>query len=133
MDLQSQTHHHKLDSVMGTTTRIPTLLFAEGFPKWKYRIEKYIKMKDFKIWRSIVKDPARITTTVAGQLVEKKIQNYTDEDSEKVEEQEKALATLTIAIFPDITEGFREYTSAKALWEALIEIYEANDDMKESR
>ena len=43
-------------------------------------------MKDFKIWRSIIKDHVKITTTVAGQVVEKKMENYIDEDFEKVEE-----------------------------------------------
>mgnify|MGYP001554119727 CR=1 FL=1 len=38
-----------------------------------------------------------------------------------------------MALSPDIAQGFREYTSAKALWEALIEVYEGNEDMKESR
>ena len=58
MDFQSQAHHHKLDSVMGTTMRIPRLLSADGFPEWKYRIEKYIKMKDFNI---LVKNYQRST------------------------------------------------------------------------
>ena len=90
-------------------------------------------MKDFKIWKCIIKDPVRITTTIVGQVVDKKIENYTDEDFEKVEEQEKALATLTMVMSLDIAQGFREYTSAKALWEALIEDYEGNEDMRESR
>ena len=44
-------------------------------------------MKDFKIWRSIIRNPVRITTTVAGQVVDKKMENYTDEDFEKIEEK----------------------------------------------
>ena len=95
--------------------------------------KKYIKMKDFKIWRSILRGPVRVTMTVGGQLIDKAIENYTDEEFELVEEQERALATLTMALSPDIAQGFREYTSAKALWEALIEVYEGNEDMKESR
>ena len=127
------TVYQELDSIMGTTSRIPRLLNAEGFPEWKYRIEKYIKMKDFKIWRSILRGPVRITTVVDEVNVDKRIENYTDEDFERVEEQEKALATLTMALSPEIAQGFCEYTSAKALWEALIEVYEGNEDMKQSR
>ena len=59
-------------------------------------------MKDFKIWRSIIKNPVRITTTVARQVTDKAIENYTDEEFELVEEQERALATLTMALSPDI-------------------------------
>ena len=132
MDTQNSTQYQELDAVMGATTRIPRLMSADGFPEWKYRIEKYIKMKDFKIWKCVLKDPVRITTTVGGQVVDKKIENYTDEDFESVEEQEKALAILTMALSPDIAQGFREYTSAKALWEALIEVYERNEYIRES-
>ena len=38
-----------------------------------------------------------------------------------------------MALSPDIAQGFKEYTSAKALWDALIEVYEGNKDMRESR
>ena len=37
-----------------------------------------------------------------------------------------------MALSPKIAQGFREYKSAKALWEALIEVYEGNEDMKQS-
>ena len=76
MDSQCQALHHELDSVMGTTTHIPRLLSAEGFPKLKYRIEKYIKIKDFKAWRSILRGPIRITTTiVGGKQIDKVVEN----------------------------------------------------------
>ena len=118
---------------MVTTTRIPKLLAADVFPEWKNRIEKYIKMKDFKIWRSILRGPIRITTILDDTIVDKRTENYMDEDFEKIEEQEKALAMLTMALSPKIAQGFCEYTSAKALWEALIEVYEGNEDMKQIR
>lgn len=66
MESQSQTHFDELDTVIGTTTRIPRLMSTDGFPEWKYRIEKYIKMKDFKAWRSILRDLVRITMIVGG-------------------------------------------------------------------
>ena len=114
--MDSQNSHHER-----TTTRIPRLLFAEGFLEWKYRMEKYIKMKDFKIWRCILKGSNRITTTLPDKtIVDKAIVEYTDDDFEKIEQQEKALATLTMALSPEIAQCFREYKSAKALWEALI-------------
>ncbi|XP_052622759.1 uncharacterized protein LOC111896584 [Lactuca sativa] len=62
---------------MGTTTRIPRLMSTEGFPEWKYRIEKYIKMKDFKIWRSILRGPVRVTMTVGGETLEAQLQRFT--------------------------------------------------------
>lgn len=69
------TIHQELDSIMGTTTRISRLLSAEGFLEWKYRMKKYIKMKNFKIWRNILKDPVRITTTLEnGTIVDKEFE-----------------------------------------------------------
>ena len=47
-----------------------------------------------------------------------------------MEVDDRALATLAMALSPDIAQGFREYEDAKTLWEALIEVYEGNDDMK---
>lgn len=88
-------------------------------------------MIDFKIWRSILRGPVRITVALEdGTYVDKLVESYIDQDFERVEEQEKALATLTMALSLEIAQGFREYTSAKALWEALIEVYEGNKDMK---
>ena len=79
-------------------------------------------MKDFKIWRSILKAHVIITTTRAnGTSVDKNFVVYTYEEYDVAEQQEKALATLRRALSPEIAQGFREYTSFKALREALIE------------
>ena len=68
-------------------------------------------MKDFKIWRSILRGPIRITTTLEdGTIIDKQVENYTDDDFERVEEQEKALAKLTMALSPEIAQGFHETT-----------------------
>ncbi|XP_076881991.1 uncharacterized protein LOC143530310 [Bidens hawaiensis] len=126
--------HQELDSIMGIATCVPSLLKHEDFYEWKFRFEKYVKMKDAKMWRSIVRGPQPITyETVEGEIAVKPIEMYVDADYDKVEEDEKALATLTMALSPKIAQGFRELQSAKALWEALIEVYEGNEDMKCSR
>ena len=43
------------------------------------------------------------------------------------------MAYLTMALGPDIVVGFRTAKSAKYLWTRLHEVYEGNEDMKESR
>ncbi|XP_076915646.1 uncharacterized protein LOC143575072 [Bidens hawaiensis] len=126
--------HHELDSIMGTATRVPRLLKHEGFYEWKFRFEKYVKMKDAKVWRSIVGGPQPITyETAEGEIAVKPIELYVDADYDKAEEDEGALATLTMALSVEIAQGFRELQSAKDLWQALIEVYEGNEDMKHSR
>ncbi|KAI3723678.1 hypothetical protein L2E82_35434 [Cichorium intybus] len=116
-----------------STTRIPRLLSAEGFSEWMFRFEKYVKMKDVKVWRSFLREPVKIAVTREdGTVVDKPVENYTYEELDKVDQEEKALAILTMALSPNIAQGFREYKSVKSLWEALIEVYEGNDDMKQS-
>ena len=103
MESQNTTIHQELDSIIGITTCIPRLLSAKGFPKWKYCMEKYIKMNDFKIWRSILKGSVWITTTLEnGTVIDKEFEDYTDEYFERVKEQDKALATLTMALSLEI-------------------------------
>ncbi|KAI3700163.1 hypothetical protein L2E82_44782 [Cichorium intybus] len=117
---------------MGTGTRIPRLTKAEGFAEWKYRFEQYIMMKDVTLWRSYLRPPVRITVTRENVVMDKLFNEYTDEDFEKVECDDKALATLSMALSPEIAQGLREYKTAKTLWEALIDVYEGNEDMKQS-
>ena len=38
-----------------------------------------------------------------------------------------------MALAPDIAIGFRTCKSAKELWTSLIDVYEGNEDMRESR
>ncbi|XP_076894858.1 uncharacterized protein LOC143547282 [Bidens hawaiensis] len=126
--------HQELDSIMGTATRVTRLLSHEGFVEWKFRFKKYVKMKNAMIWRSIVRGPQPITyQRENGEVSVKPVEMYYDKDFEKIEEDEKAIATLTMALSPEITQGFRELQSAKGLWEALIEVYEGNEDMRRSR
>ena len=127
--------HQDLDSVMGTMSRIPRLTSADGFSEWKHRIENHIKLTNQKIWRSILRDPVQIydTDDVTGVVFKKLTKDYTDADFDKVELDEKAMAILTMALTPEIAQGFREYTNAKSLWEALVAVYEGNEDMKQSR
>jgi len=63
----------------------------------------------------------------------KPVELYDDADFEKVKEDEKALATLTMSISTKIALGFRKLQSTKALWEVLIEVNEGNEDMRRSR
>lgn len=126
--------HHELDSVIGTATRIPRLLSSDGFTEWKYRFEQYAKVA--KIWRSIQRGPREITYVMdndAKTVAVKPVAAYTDEDFEIVEADERALALLTMALSPNIAQSFRHIKSAQELWDALIEVYEGNEDIKSSR
>ncbi|KAI3814063.1 hypothetical protein L1987_18806 [Smallanthus sonchifolius] len=91
-------------------------------------------LSEAKMWRSIIKGPQiPMYDKEDGTKAPKKIENYTDEDFDLVEWDLKALASLTIALSPDIAYSFKECTSAKQLWESLEKVFEGNDDMKASR
>ncbi|KAL4591497.1 hypothetical protein LXL04_004465 [Taraxacum kok-saghyz] len=115
MDLYSG-RNQDLDSVMGTMTRIPRLTSADGFS-------------------DILRGPIQIydTDEVTSVVFKKLTKDYTDADFEKVELDENAMAILSMALTPEIAQGFREYTDAKSIWEALVAVYEGNEDMKQSR
>ena len=127
--------HHELDSVMGTMTRIPRLTSADGFSEWKFRIENHMRLTNFKLWRSMIQGPVKITITdpTLGLEIDKPLKDYTDADFEKIESDSRALGILTLALTPEIAQGFRGYTCAKSLFDALVAVYEGNDDMKQSR
>ena len=135
MDQKDISNQNNLDTIMGTTTRIPRLLNADGYYEWKYRMENYLKMKDNRLWRSISKGPTLLTIvdSATGDPKPKPIALYTEDDFNKTDADNTALATLTMALSPDIAQGFRQYKTAQDLWNALEDVYEGNDDMKESR
>ncbi|KAJ0576133.1 putative transcription factor interactor and regulator CCHC(Zn) family [Helianthus annuus] len=124
-ELSALTQQQELDSKLGTTTRIPRLTDANDFPEWKWRFEQHLKVKDYKLWRSILRGP--------DVKIKKPRDQYTEDDLLIVEEDDRALSYLTMGLGPNIAMGFRTCKSAKELWDSLVEVYEGNEDMKESR
>ena len=131
---------NELDAVIGTSTRIPRLYETDMFDEWKERFPQWIQRHEPKLWRCFLKGPTKVYETSkdkqkegTSDLKEKEFVEYTDADWEMVEQDQKAYATLTMALAPVIAQGFRQYKDAKSLWEALMEVYDGNEDMKESR
>ncbi|KAI3696127.1 hypothetical protein L1987_79136 [Smallanthus sonchifolius] len=119
---------------IGTSTKPPRLTCAEDYVDWKFRFMNHVLLFEENMWRSILKGPQiPMFDKADGTKAPKQIENYTDEDFDLVERDLKALASLTMALSPDITHNFKECTSAKQLWESLAQAFEGNDDMKASR
>ena len=134
MDSQSLSVATQLDAQIGTTTRPPRLGLDSDFYDWKFRFKQYVKFVDGRMWRSIVQGPREITQPDEdGVLKVKEQKDYSDDDWTKVEPDDKALAALTMALTPEVATGYKQYTTAKSLWDALVESYEGNDEMKEVR
>ena len=119
-----------------TISKMPRLTSAAGFTDWKYSFEHYLKGNNGKLWRSIVKGPTRITRIsddAAKTVVDKREDEYTDADFDLVDIDAQDLAAINLALSLDISQGFRNYKSAKDLWQALHEVYEGNENMRQSR
>ena len=93
-----------------TVSKMPRLTSAEGFTDWKYSFEHYLKGKNGKLWRSIVKGPTRITRIsddAAKTVVDKREDEYTDADFDLVDIDDQALAAINLALSLYISKGFR--------------------------
>ncbi|KAJ0533017.1 hypothetical protein HanRHA438_Chr09g0386051 [Helianthus annuus] len=125
-----------LDNIIGTNNRIPRLISGGSFSKWKFRFIQYMRIKDPKAWRSIYNAPTVITYIVndaEGTTAAKPESQFTEEGREKHDIDVKALAMLHFALALEIDIGVRDCKTAKEMWEALLAMYEGNEEMKESR
>lgn len=118
---------------MGITTRVPRLLSTNGYDEWKYRFERFMKMKDSKGQRSIMRGPTMVTYKLDDAkrtMAHKPEELFTDEDFAMVEDDERAFYTLTLALSPDIAIGLRDAKLAKELLAAIIDTFKGNKDMQ---
>ncbi|XP_022042337.1 uncharacterized protein LOC110945006 [Helianthus annuus] len=95
-----------------------------------------MRIKDPKAWRSICNGPTVITYVVndaEGTTALKPEALFTDEDREKQDIDNKALAMLHSTLAPEVDIGVRDCKTGKETWDALLAIYEGNEEMKESR
>ena len=119
-----------LDSEIGTGTKPPTLLKGEDFLDWKFKFRSFIKYTDPKLWRSIEKGPhVPMAVKDDGTTVPKDPDLYVEEDIALIEKDDKAYASITMALSTEVAQGFKEYETAQDLWNALVERYEGNSDM----
>ncbi|XP_035844043.1 uncharacterized protein LOC110906425 [Helianthus annuus] len=118
----------------GTTTRPPKLKGAEDFSTWKTRIQSFFEYTDYNLWLSVTAGP-HIPTVVRGDAVvaNNDATTFTDEDKALIQRDRRAHAALTMALSTDDSNMFEEHRTANALWNALIEYYEGNEELIESK
>jgi hypothetical protein len=88
---------------------------------------------EHKIWRSISKWPHVPMYQKEDTTFIPKEDIYVEEDITLIEKDDKAYSTITMALATKITHGFKEFTTAKSLWGALVERFEGNEDIHASR
>ncbi|KAJ0604369.1 putative transcription factor interactor and regulator CCHC(Zn) family [Helianthus annuus] len=118
----------------GTTTRPPKLKGAEDFSTWKTRIQSFFEYTDYNLWLSVTAGP-HVPTVVRGDAVvpNNDATTFTDEDKALIQRDRRAHAALTMALSTNDCNMFEEHRTANALWNALIEYYEGNEELIESK
>ncbi|XP_022019425.1 uncharacterized protein LOC110919467 [Helianthus annuus] len=118
----------------GTTTRPPKLKGAEDFSTWKTRIQSFFEYTDYNLWLYVTAGP-HIPTVVRGDAVvaNNDATTFTDEDKALIQRDRRAHAALTMALSTNDCNMFEEHRTANALWNALIEYYEGNEELIESK
>ncbi|XP_076944693.1 uncharacterized protein LOC143615455 [Bidens hawaiensis] len=66
-------------------------------------------------------------------LVDDPPESLTEVDTQKMLKDEKAYGYLIMCLSTEITQTLRECTTAKALWDAFVEKFKGNLDIRESR
>ncbi|XP_076910775.1 uncharacterized protein LOC143568511 [Bidens hawaiensis] len=90
-------------------------------------------MTNTALLRPIIGGPHKPVTQTPEGPVNTTVETYGDEDKELLQEDEKAYGILSVSLSAVIAQTLREQTSTKELWDALVEKFEGNLEMRNSR
>jgi hypothetical protein len=124
------------DNELGTGTKPPRLGKVEDFSNWKDRMRSFCYYNDFSMWNSIQQGShIPIIVTPNGPERNNDQSKWTDEDRKLIMRDFRALGALEIAITTPIYNayGLDKFKSAKGLWDAMCNLFEGNEDLKEGR
>ncbi|KAI3784322.1 hypothetical protein L1987_43420 [Smallanthus sonchifolius] len=88
------------------------------------------------MWRSIIDGlyvPMVASADSGGPSVPKEASKYSEEDIKKMEVDFKALGAIQMCLPNEVFHNFREYKTAKELWEALEKMFAGYEEVKENR
>ncbi|KAI3725202.1 hypothetical protein L1987_64980 [Smallanthus sonchifolius] len=118
----------------GSLNRPPRLVSGEDYDMWKNRMECFFCYQEYGI---SIKDgpyvPMVASTDSGGPSVPKEASKYLEEDIKKMEVDFKALGAIQMCLPNEVFYNFREYKTAKELWEALEKMFAESEEVKENR
>lgn len=129
----------KLSSIMshdleiGTPTKPQRLMSMSQYPFWKQRFEAFIAYADPSLMIPLIEGYVAPMVNSFSGLTLKSLSNLTAEEMKAYEREKKAYVVLTIGLTSDIFHGFRLNKTSKALWEAIQNRYEGNEELKKSK
>ncbi|XP_076898266.1 uncharacterized protein LOC143551801 [Bidens hawaiensis] len=101
------------------TNKIPRLYGQENYIKWKVLFEAPVCYNDVEMWNSIKNGPY-VPEGTNKQLVEVRMREVDD----------KALAMLKLGLSWENLTKVVHHTTAKAMYDAILEMFEGNSELK---
>ncbi|KAI3772162.1 hypothetical protein L6452_03342 [Arctium lappa] len=128
---------------VGSLTKPPTLLRGE-YPQWKIRMVNFLEGMDKDLFRSVnvgphipmvlvPRVPATADTAEIPAYYEKKTTNFTNEETNMMDNDSKAIRLLIMAIPNDIFQELDSCKTAKEIWDQLLNQLEGGLQTQKNR
>lgn len=116
----------------GAYNRAPVFV-GENYEYWKDCMSVHIMSIDMEVWNSIKNGRFNPTKVVDGVVQYKTEEEWTDDDKKKVQYDLKARNILISAIGVNEYYSISHCKTAKAMWDALMDLHEGTEDVKQSK
>lgn len=117
----------------GGSNNKPPLFCCEYFEFWKIRMKAHLEAQGEEIWDVVQNGPFVPTTVVNGVGSSNPKTSWDDDDKKKVLYDKKAINLLQSALSMDEFFRISACTTAKQIWDTLVETHEGTADVKRSR
>ncbi|XP_076916927.1 uncharacterized protein LOC143576790 [Bidens hawaiensis] len=102
-----------------STNKIPRLYGQENYIKWKVLFKAAVCYNDVEMWTSIKNGPYVVDGT-----------NNPNVEARMKKVDDRALAMLKLGLSLEILTKLAHHTTAKAMYDALLEMFEGNTELK---
>ncbi|XP_076931584.1 uncharacterized protein LOC143596753 [Bidens hawaiensis] len=117
-----------------TTNKPPKLMnWDNDFEEFKWRFKNFIRIQDYNLLRPLEQGSYNPTTTTADGEVPKPASSYNDNDRRMLSDDQKAFGVLSVCLSREIALTLRDHIMAKGLWDALINKFEGNIEMRNNK
>ena len=117
----------------GGSNNKPPLFCGEYFDFWKIRMKAHLEAQGEEIWDAVQNGPFVPTSVVNGVGTSKPKGSWDEDDKKKVLYDKKAINLLQGALSMDEFFRISACTTAKEIWDTLVETHEGTAEVKRSR
>ena len=117
----------------GGSSNKPPLFSGQYFDFWKIRMKAHLEAQGSDIWEAVQNGPFIPTTVVNGASSTKPQGSWDDDDKKRVLYDKKAINILQSSLGMDEFFRVSTCTTAKEIWDTLVETHEGTTEVKRSR